>query len=128
VLLATTRHTGPVTDNPEQAERAEPEPELLRRPLQQIEFQAKRTQKRLGRMTDAQLIGEVDTSPAPAFVNPMELNRRLKVSIEDLTTAVKAARRSSDRLGWILVGLTILLVVLTVALVVLTIKLTNGAH
>ena len=58
----------------------------------------------------------------------MELNRRLKVSIEDLTTAVKAARRSSDRLGWILVGLTILLVVLTVALVVLTIKLTNGAH
>jgi hypothetical protein len=73
-------------------------------------------------MTDAQLIGEVDTSPAPAFVNPMELNRRLKVSIEELTTAVKAARRSSDRLGWILVGLTVLLVFLTVAL------LTNGAH
>ncbi len=53
----------------------------------------------------------------------MEMNRRLKVAIVDLTTETIAARKSSDRTAGRLVWLTVVLVVLTAALVALTVVL-----
>jgi hypothetical protein len=112
------RHTRPVTDDPAQAAREQPEyREYVRRLTEQV-------YRALDVTSDRELIGELAAVPiSPNKINPLELNRRLKVSIEDLTVEVKAARVSSDRLGKTLVGLTRILVVLTLALVGLTVVL-----
>lgn len=85
-----------------------------------IKFQTRRTIERLTPRTDEELIGEVDRLPAPGLVNPMELNRRLKVSVENLTEQIKTASRSADRLARRLVVLTVVLAVLTLIIVALT--------
>jgi hypothetical protein len=53
----------------------------------------------------------------------MELDRRLKVAITDLTTETIDARKASDRTARRLMWLTIVLVILTAVLVALTVVL-----
>lgn len=112
--------TGPVTDDPET--------DPFRIPIEAIQSLTKRMKNRIGGRTDEQLIGEVDRDAVPHLVNPMEPNRRLKVSIEKLTAEVEKARASSDKLAKTLIWLTVILVILTVALVVLTIKLASATQ
>jgi hypothetical protein len=74
-------------------------------------------------VSDTDLIA---TAPGiPNVTHQMELDRRLKVAIEDLTAEVVTSRKSADRLArrvvwasWILVALTVALVALTVVLAV----------
>jgi hypothetical protein len=76
---------------------------------------------RLASLSDAELIA---TSPSIQNVtHQMEMDRRLKVAIVDLTTETIAARKSSDKTAARLVWLTVVLVVLTAALVALTVVL-----
>jgi hypothetical protein len=75
----------------------------------------------LANVSDAELIA---TSPSIQNVtHQMEMDRRLKVAIVDLTTETIAARKSSDRAAARLLWLTVILVVLTTALVALTVVL-----
>jgi len=75
----------------------------------------------LANLSDAELIA---TSPSIQNVtHQMEMDRRLKVAIVDLTTETIAARQSSDKAARRLAWLTIVLVVLTAALVGLTVVL-----
>lgn len=53
----------------------------------------------------------------------MEMSRRLKVAVENLTGEVVTSRKSADRLSRRVVWLTAILVILTAALVALTIVL-----
>ena len=48
----------------------------------------------------------------------MEMSRRLKVAIIDLTRETVAARKSSERVGYLLIVLTVVLVALTIVLAV----------
>jgi hypothetical protein len=72
---------------------------------------------------DAELIA---TAPGvPNVTHQMEMDRRLKAAIEDLTGEVVTSRKSADRLArrvvwasWVLVALTVVLVALTVVLAV----------
>ena len=84
------------------------------------ERQLERT-RQLAQMSDEVLIA---TAPGPADMrSPMEMDRRLKVAIMDLTTETIAARRSSDRAARRLVWLNFAVAVLTAALVALTVVL-----
>ncbi len=75
----------------------------------------------LARVSDAELI-----ATAPGLTNEthqMEMSRRLKVAIQELTGETVAARESSDRASARIAWLNIMLVVLTAALVALTVVL-----
>ena len=75
----------------------------------------------LARLSDAALIA---TAPGLASeTHQMELTRRLKVAIQDLTGETIAARKSSDRAAARIMWLTFVLVVMTAALVALTVVL-----
>jgi hypothetical protein len=76
---------------------------------------------RLAGLSDAELIAS--TPAIPSQDHQMEMNRRLKVAIAELTAETVAARRSSERAGTRLVWLTAVVVLLTAALVALTIVL-----
>jgi hypothetical protein len=76
---------------------------------------------RLAQLRDAELIAQAPGFPSPG--HQMEMDRRLKVAITDLTTETIASRTSSDRTARRLVWLTSVVVVLTAVLVVLTIVL-----
>jgi hypothetical protein len=75
----------------------------------------------LANLGDAELIASAPGIPNVS--HQMEMDRRLKVAIADLTTETIAARKSSDRTAGRLVWLTVVLVVLTAALVALTVVL-----
>ena len=68
-----------------------------------------------GRLSDEELIARAPGFPGPGY--QMEMERRLKDAITDLTRETVAARKSSDRAANRLVWLTVVLVVLTAALV-----------
>lgn len=74
-----------------------------------------------GQLSDEELIARAPGFPGPGY--QMEMERRLKDAITDLTTQTVAARRSADRAASRLVWLTVVLVVLTGALVALTVVL-----
>ena len=67
-------------------------------------------------VSDAELIA-TDHS-IPSVTHQMEMSRRLKVAIMDLTRETVAARKSSERIGYLLIVLTVVLVVLTIVLAV----------
>jgi hypothetical protein len=70
---------------------------------------------RLADLSDAELIA---TTPAiPSQDHDMEMMRRLKVAVAELTAETIAMRESSERASARLVWLTIVAVVLTAALV-----------
>jgi hypothetical protein len=70
----------------------------------------------LASLSDAELIS---TDPSiPGATHQMELSRRLKVAIRELTGETVAARKSSERVGRLLILLTAVLVALTVVLAV----------
>jgi hypothetical protein len=71
---------------------------------------------KLASLSDAELIA-TDHS-IPSLTHQMEMSRRLKVAIMELTRETVAARRSSERVGRLLVLLTAVLVALTVVLAV----------
>jgi hypothetical protein len=75
----------------------------------------------LGNLSDAELIA--NAPGIPNVSHQMEMDRRLKVAIMDLTTETIAARKASDRTAGRLVWLTVVLVILTAALVALTVVL-----
>lgn len=70
----------------------------------------------LASLSDAELIAS-DPS-IPGVTHQMEMSRRLKVAIIDLTRETVAARKSSERVGYLLILLTVVLVALTVVLAV----------
>ena len=75
----------------------------------------------LAELSDAELI-----ATAPSLANEthqMEMSRRLKSAIQDLTYETIAARKSSDRTAARLILLSIVGVILTAALVALTVVL-----
>lgn len=75
----------------------------------------------LARLSDAELI-----ATTPGITNEthqMELARRLKVAIQELTGETVAARESSDRASARIAWLNVVLVLLTAALVALTVVL-----
>jgi hypothetical protein len=75
----------------------------------------------LAKLTDAELIA---TAPGiPSETHQMELSRRLKAAIQELTGETIAARESSDRASARIAWLNVILVILTAALVALTIVL-----
>lgn len=74
-----------------------------------------------GQLSDEELIARAPGFPGPGY--QMEMERRLKDAIKDLTIQTVAARRSADRAASRLVWLTVVLVVLTGALVALTVVL-----
>lgn len=74
-----------------------------------------------GHLSDEELIARAPGFPGPGY--QMEMERRLKDAITDLTRETVAARKSSDRTARRLVWLTVVLVVLTAALVALTVVL-----
>jgi hypothetical protein len=74
-----------------------------------------------GGFSDEELIAKAPGFPGPGY--QMEMERRLKDAITELTTQTVAARKSADRTANRLVWLTIVLVVLTAALVALTVVL-----
>jgi hypothetical protein len=72
----------------------------------------------LQKLTDHELIA---TAPGPKDDRyPMEMTRRLKDAIGELTTELKAFRSSSDKLARRVVYLTAVLVIFTAAIVWLT--------
>lgn len=76
---------------------------------------------RLAQIGDAELIA---TAPGiPNETHQMEMSRRLKVAITDLTAETIASRKSSERAAARLVWLTVVVVVLTAVLVALTVVL-----
>ena len=74
-----------------------------------------------GHLSDEELIARVPGFPGPGY--QMEVRRRLKDAITDLTRETVAAGKSSDRAAHRLVWLTVVLVVLTAVLVALTVVL-----
>jgi hypothetical protein len=60
---------------------------------------------------------------APHVINPMEMNRRLRVSVENLTTELGKFKTSSDKLSKTAIRLTKWLIGLTIVVVILTIIL-----
>jgi hypothetical protein len=79
----------------------------------------------LAQLGDAELI-----ATAPGLTNEthqMEMSRRLKVAIQELTGETVAARVSSDRASARIAWLNVLLVLLTAALVALTVVLAVGS-
>jgi len=70
--------------------------------------------RRLSDLTDEELIATDPTIPGAR--HQMEMQRRLKVAIQDLTAETVSARRSANRGAVILVVLTAALVALTVVL------------
>lgn len=76
---------------------------------------------RLAHLSDAELIA---TAPGiPNESHQMEMNRRLKAAITDLTAETIASRKSSERAARRIVWLTVVVVLLTAALVALTVVL-----
>ena len=74
-----------------------------------------------GHLSDEELI--VPGARFPGTGYQIEVERRLKDAITDLSRETVAARKSSDRTASRLVWLTVVLVVLTAALVALTVVL-----
>ena len=89
---------------------------LAKGELQQAQAQAERQ-----RLSDEKLIARTPSEGSPK--DQMEMQRRLKVAITDLTgETIKAGRSASRAAGWLL-KLTIVLVAFTAALVALTVVL-----
>jgi len=79
--------------------------------------------RQLQKLTDHELIA---TAPGPKDDRyPMEMTRRLKDSIGELTAELKAFKASSDMLARRIVYLTAVLVVLTAIILWLTIVLVH---
>jgi hypothetical protein len=100
---------------------------LRRRKLEEQQFRARvRAQnvsnvEGLAALSDAELIA---TAPGiRTDRHELELSRRLKSAIEELTAETIAARASSDRASARIAWLNVLLVVLTAALLALTVVL-----
>jgi hypothetical protein len=70
----------------------------------------------LASLSDAELIA-TDHS-IPSVTHQMEMSRRLKFAITELTRETVAARKSSERIGVLLILLTIVIAALTVVLAV----------
>jgi hypothetical protein len=88
---------------------------------QQVRAQNVSSVNELAKLGDAELIA---TSPGLGNeTHQMELSRRLKAAIQDLTAETVAARESSDRASARIAWLNVVLVVLTAALVALTVVL-----
>jgi hypothetical protein len=89
--------------------------------LQRQAWDARRQQRLegLAGLSDEELIAaaEARTSLSHPY-REMEMQRRLKAAIEDLTAESARARRSAFWIGAILVALTMVLVALTVVLAV----------
>jgi hypothetical protein len=79
------------------------------------------TARQRQQVEDAELIASAPGFPGPAY--EMEMQRRLKVAITDLTGEIVTFRESSDRTGNRVMWLTAGVVVLTVVLVALTVVL-----
>ena len=75
----------------------------------------------LARLGDAELIAQAPGIPSPS--HEMEMNRRLKAAIGDLTGEIVTFRESSDRASRRIFWLTVGIAVLTAALVALTVVL-----
>jgi hypothetical protein len=69
------------------------------------------------------LVLDAQTSQNPALMMELEMARRLNGSIEALTVETVGARKSAERVGRLLVLLTVALVLLTAVLVALTVVL-----
>jgi hypothetical protein len=72
----------------------------------------------LRELPDDELIAKI--GPRNTFTAPhaeMEMQRRLKDAIEANTREGAAGRRAANRIGWILIVLTLVLVALTVVLI-----------
>lgn len=76
---------------------------------------------KLAGLSDAELIA---TNPAiPTESHQMEMSRRLKAALQELTSETAGARKSVDRASARIVWGTVALIVLTAALVALTVVL-----
>jgi hypothetical protein len=83
---------------------------------QAVEAQHLDSVNQLASPSDAELIA-TDRS-IPSVTHQMEMSRRLKVAITELTKETVAARKSSELVGRLLILLTAVLVALTVVLAV----------
>ena len=72
-------------------------------------------------ISDEELIAREPGIPGAA--HPMEMNRRLKAAVIELTGEVVASRRSADRLALRLLWVNYLMAAMTAALVALTVVL-----
>jgi hypothetical protein len=73
---------------------------------------------RLRTLTDDELITDAPNRTSLSRADhEMEMQRRLKDAIEANTREGAAGRRAANRIGWILVALTLVLVALTVVLI-----------
>jgi hypothetical protein len=100
---------------------------VQRRKLKEQQFRARvrahnvSSVEGLAALSDAELIA---TAPGiRTDTHELELSRRLKSAIEELTAETIAARESSDRASARIAWLNVLLVLLTAALVALTVVL-----
>jgi hypothetical protein len=120
VTARRPRHTGAVAENRVQAffRQRRRKDEQLR---QAVQAQHLDSVNQLASLSDAELIA-TDHS-IPSVTHQMEMSRRLKVAITELTKETVTARKSSERVGRLLILLTAVLVALTVALVALTVVL-----
>ena len=116
----TVGHTGGMAGNPLRAyfKWQQRENEQMR----QANADYKRNRVReIEQVSDAELIA---TTPGLTDEShSMEMSRRLKVAVENLTGEVITSRESADRLARRVVWLTAIIVVLTATLVALTIVL-----
>jgi hypothetical protein len=88
---------------------------------EQVRAQNVESVNKLASLSDAELIA---TNPAiPSESHQMEMARRLKEAIRELTGETVAARKSADRASARIVWGTVVLVLLTGALVALTVVL-----
>lgn len=115
-MQADLAHTVAVTVDPGEADRARAEAEAEAEELRQLEERGRQENEY---MSDWALIGAMGKHPLA--VNAVEMNRRLKDAVNQLTAELKAFRTSSDKLATMVVWLTVLLVILTLVLVALTV-------
>jgi hypothetical protein len=113
--LCRHRHTGAVAENRVQAFFRRHR-QKGRRWQQAVQAQHLDSVNQLASLSDAELIA---TDPSiPSVTHQMEMSRRLKVAITELTRETVAARKSSERVGRLVILLTAVLVALTIVLAV----------
>jgi CRP-like cAMP-binding protein len=77
----------------------------------------------LPHVSDEKLVAVDPPSPSVASAIELEMARRLNAAIALLTAEAVDARKSSERLGHLLILLTVALVIMTAVLVALTVML-----
>jgi hypothetical protein len=100
---------------------------LKRRPQSEQQFRDQVRARNVDSVNQLAQLGDAELiATAPGLANEthqMEMSRRLKVAIQELTGETVAARESSDRASARIAWLNVFLVVLTAALVALTVVL-----